>query len=192
VNQNKFVPDRQSTDRGAVRPNRSRRRRLYFCLSLWLLVACGSSLKEKQSDILSAYTVDVRLGGSVRAILHAHPNHQTAGNGIYLYTLVGPEQVNRLVRLRGENDTILWLQIQDEPVAPNLETEQPRFETAVDRLEAVLGPPRREGTRLTPIRRAQWAMADGQIAELKLEISAERQGARRTLTLGRPAGAPLR
>lgn len=184
------TPGRSFSNGNAVRPIRLRLGRLSVFTSLLLALACTPSLRDRQAEILSACQVEVRLGGSVRAVLRAHPNHQAAGNGLYWYTLSGPEQVNRLVRLRGENDTILWLQIQDEPVAANLESEQTRFEAETDRLEAVLGAPRREGTRLTPVRRAFWTLADGQLVEWKLEIAAEQQAARRTLTLGRPLGAP--
>ncbi|NLH47146.1 MAG: hypothetical protein GX444_00935 [Myxococcales bacterium] len=184
------TPDRYFPNGNADGLIHSRFGRLPVFVSLLLVLACTPSLRDRQNEILSACQIEVRLGGSVRAILRAHPNHQAAGNGIYWYTQSGPEQVNRLVRLRGENDTILWLQIQDEPVAANLESEQTRFEAETDRLEAILGAPRREGTRLTPVRRAFWTLADGQLVEWKLEIAAEQQAARRTLTFGRPLGAP--
>lgn len=144
-----------------------------------------SSTGSLQERILSPLQSDVRLGGSVREVLRAHPNHQSIGNGFYLYETAGPESAARIVRLRGEGDTILWLQIQDELIASDLGAEQQRFERETDRLAGILGPAQQRGNQLANSRTARWNDGGHLTVELRLDSDEATGRSRRTLSMAR-------
>jgi hypothetical protein len=156
---------------------------LLLCLGL---AACASEATKRQGDILAPYETDARLGESVRGLLRAHPNHQQAGDGFFYYPAVGPHQEQRMVRIRGRIDTILWLQIQDETVAGNPDDEQQRFVVETERLSRILGPAKEAGNYLSLVRVARWDLPDGEAVEWRLEIDPQTRAARRFLSLGKP------
>jgi hypothetical protein len=162
--------------------------RLGAALLLFSL-ACAPTAARVQNRLLAPYATDARVGGSVRALLRAHPNHRAGDRGAFWFETVGPENVRRIVRLRGEGDRILWLQVQDEPLAPKLDEERARFEAEVARIGSILGRAAREGNRLSPRLTARWALNDREALVLSLDLSEESQTARRGIAIGEAAPA---
>jgi hypothetical protein len=160
-------------------------RLIHAALALLLLAACSSSA-ALQERILAPLQTEARLGGSVRNVLRAHPNHQAIGDGAYFFSLTVPDATRRTIRLRGEGDKITWLQIQDEPLAPDPDGEQQRFERELERLENVLGAGRQRGNHLSDSRTAAWNNVDGMSVEWRLEVVAEPLRVRRVWSLSLP------
>lgn len=157
-------------------------KRLIHVLFLLLLAACSPDFST-QKRVLDPWAAPWYVGGSVRAVLQAFPQHQSLEHGMYYFETRGPAGARRTVRLRGEGDTILWLQIQDTPVAPEAAAEQQRFEKEVERLEKIFGPAEKKGDNLYATRTAVWDHADELHLELRLDVSEDQQTIRRTISL---------
>ena len=157
-------------------------KRLIHVLFLLLLVACAKDFSV-QKQVLDPWAAQWYVGGSLRAVLQAFPQHQSLDHGMYYFESRGPAGARRTVRLRGEGDTILWLQIQDIPVAPEWAAEQQRFEREIDRLEKVFGPAEKKGDNLYAKRTAAWNYGDDLHIELQLDVSEDQQTIRRTISL---------
>ena len=157
----------------------------YWIILLLYFFPFGCSEVERiQERVLAPYKVDAKLGGSVKKILHAHPKHQSAGDGLYLYRVSAPDLELRTIRIRGKVDKILWIQIQDDPIGITSLEEQHHFETEMERLEGILGPAARKGDRLSTTRTAVWSLGNNEIVELALIQSDTPAVFRRTLSLG--------
>jgi len=158
--------------------------RYAFVIVLLALVAC-SDISALQKSVLTPLNIKARLGGSVRELLQAHPNHQSAGDGMYYFQTSSPSGEKRTVRIRGEGDTIFWLQVQDETIAAEANKEHRFFENEVDRLEGILGHAKQQGVRTSSERIASWTQNEKLKVIYRLDISAEPVFARRTLTIVR-------
>jgi len=146
--------------------------------------ACGRGLHD-QETIFAAWKMPARIGGSVRAELQAHPNHEAVGDGMYLYKTGGPNAEQRTVRLQGEGDTILWMQIEDRPHAADPAAEHRLYENEVDRLTELLGDPHKKGNRLSETRQAQWTAHPSLWVDMRLHVSNEPAYASRILSVRR-------
>ncbi|HPQ67694.1 MAG TPA: hypothetical protein PKW95_01115 [bacterium] len=147
-------------------------------------LSCSRRLSD-QETIFAAWNSPARIGGSVRAELQAHPNHEAVSDGMYLYKNSGPNAEQRTVRLQGEGDTIFWIQIEDRPHAADPVAEHQRYENEVDRLTDLLGEPRKKGNRLSATRQAHWTDHPSLWVDLRLSVSTEPAYASRILSVRR-------
>lgn len=159
------------------------RRACYIIFVLPVLILACSKHLNIQDQVLTILEGEIRIGGSLQAALQEFPSHRAAGNGMYLFQMAGPNAVQRILRVRAEGDTILWLQIQDEPVAANLAEEYANFELEELRLSQILGSPKRRGSRMSKTRTADWENVQGLKFQYRLDISRDPVFSRRTLTL---------
>ncbi len=148
--------------------------------------ACTTQTTRLRDQALAPYACDVQLGVQPKALFLQHPNYRTAGEGIFWWQTLGPENVRRRVSLRTDGSVVKWFQIQDSPVAPKLADEERRFAVEVERLNALFGYGKNETSRGGDISEVVWKLPDRTVVALRLEVAGDAQTALRSLAIGYP------